>query len=260
MALGNVAGPMGASPDVTYTGTILTEPTSARGTILKRLRAIRAQASFLRPVFWSSYVIERDLRLPLIGGERTDNVELTFLESPQHELFNDLLSITKCVGVGKMKCMQFMTNGAVAVLARVSRDSTMHAAGCGWITQSDTVVPFLNARFVGDPSVCMLMHDFVKPEFRGLGLQRMLGRHRLAYAMERGAKRAFGYIRRANTPSLRNAIEFRPVALVHNVRCGNWRAAHVRTLGHRKCDELPFLNWPSRQAFFITPRSNRRLV
>lgn len=245
---------------MTSIGHIVAPPTLVRANLLRRLRAIRAQASFLRPRFWSSYVIERDLRTPMVGGELIDGVRLVTIEKDSHSDFANLTSVSRHVGIGRMRCAQYLSNGAVATLALVSTGTHWKPAACGWMTQSNTPVPFLNARFSGGTDVCLLYQDFVLPEFRGLGLQRMLGRHRLSFATERGAKHAYGYIRRANTPSLRNAIDFHPVAIVHNIRSGNWAAAAVRALGHRKCSQLPFLHWPDRQSFIITPRSNRRLV
>lgn len=240
---------------MTYTEPIQLQAASTRrSAIEKRLRTLRAQASFYRPRLWISYVVERDLRKPLIGAEPTPEVELTIISDVNHPDFNALARISRQMGVSRQRCAGNFAVGAVAAIAHVHRGSSRHPAAMGWITLADTAVPFLNARFIGAGKACLLFQDFVLPQFRGLGLQRMLGRHRLLYAVDHGALDAYGYIRRANTPSLRNAIGFEPVAIVHNLRCGLRAIAHVRGLGHRKCNTLPFADWPNRQTFIIPPR------
>lgn len=240
---------------MTNTGLIFGESMSTRGiALIRRLRTVRAQAAFLYPNLWISYVIQRDLREPLVGGEIPANVEITTIQDPAHPDFEAMARISRMMGVSRIRCMENLKAGSVGAVAHVHEGSRRIPAATGWMTWNSTPVPFLNARFEGSPhSACLLYQDFVAPEYRGMGLQKMLGRHRLNEAINHGVRWAYGYIRRANTFSLRNASSFTPVAVVHNLRSGRRAIAHVRCMGHRKCDELPFANWPHRQAFLIPP-------
>ena len=91
---------------------------------MRRLRAIRAQASFMRPRLWTSYVIERDLRTPLIGGERAPDVELATICDASHPDFENLAKLSRCVGIGRVRCANYLNSGAVATLAHLITGSS----------------------------------------------------------------------------------------------------------------------------------------
>jgi GNAT superfamily N-acetyltransferase len=179
---------------------------------------------------------------------------LVNISAPGQDGYEDLVRMGRRMRVRRELTEQYLSEGSIGVMAYVLQDGKRHAAGMGWVTQHPADVPFLNARFNGAGRSCMLYQDFVLPDFRGRQLQRVLGKHRMMLAAQNGAHWAYGYIRRANPYSLRNAITYQTFAIVHNLHFGEWATAHVCTVGKRTCADLPFDGWPPRRWFYIKPR------
>jgi GNAT superfamily N-acetyltransferase len=193
----------------------------------------------------------------MIGSDCPSDVQIDLVKDPGHPAFEDLVRMSRRCRMRREMCEQYLRNGAVGAMVYVLEDGQRQPAGMGWMTCADTEVPFLNARFVGKGKACLLYQDFVMPDFRGRGLQRIIGKYRMQYALSQGVHWAYGYIRRANKYSLRNAITFVPAAVVHNLHLGDWAVAHVRAVGQRQCGDLPFENWPGQRSFYIKPRRSQ---
>lgn len=193
----------------------------------------------------------------MIGCDCPSDIQIDLVKDPSHPAFEDLVRMSRRCRIRREMCIDYLRSGAVGAMAYAIEDGNRQPAGMGWMTSADTDVPFLNARFVGRGKACLLYQDFVMPAFRGRGLQRIVGKFRMEYARSQGVQWAYGYIRRANKYSLRNAVTFHAAAVVHNLHVGDWAVAHVGAVGHRDCGDLPFENWPDKRSFYIKPQRSQ---
>lgn len=167
--------------------------------------------------------------------------ECGWVEGARPDRLGLLLGLALEQGLDEEWCLDQLANGASCILALSRQGGQEQALGMGLVTFRPFWIEEIAHQFDPGPQGCYFFATYVRPAYRGRGIQKLLDGQRLARAAALGRRWAYAVVDTSNLPSCRSHRRsgFRPVLRIDHLRLGPCSLASRRRLSpSRPCGQL----------------------
>ena len=191
------------------------------------LQRIRRRVGQFRPKKTVHLVLARPLKAEPVASSAVRMVRIT---SPEDARFGAFIEICREQDVDEEWCRDQLERGSIGALALAEDDEPV---GVGLVARGRFWVDEIGQTFVTGSDGCYLYAIYVRPPFRGRGIQLLIDHERFAWAIECGARWAYVVVHAANQSSRKAHARsgFIKVASVIRTRWRrwNWTRTHRRS-------------------------------